>query len=381
MLRSRLSLVALALAVALCYGAPFNDQWAQQAEVTRRTDPTSTFASEPLTLLSPLAVDYDQSDDSQPADSHMQYLRFDTSLFQQLQEHPIGTHIHFNNFLGLGIVVDLRVHQILAANAVIRVVGVDGAESDLQRPIAVHLSGVAHGDVESMVFISLRPAGSTGFIRTAELSFSIEVAPETHQHSVLLPGTGARPSDEFKSDTNISPPEMAAEIETVKNISIKMGATMDWMALYTFLIPTVLMVVLQLWAVLDSSTHPVTTTSGYLSEGILDLAVMARDMKPVWPYPRDLFNERVQIDAGFLGEWQQYRNYSEFYTSNGVSGVADIGFDKTCDTDLELAPDWTSIDAYYSYLGSALRSCTPERPLQVCSEFAAIHLSLCVVLT
>ena len=197
--------MALALAVALCHGAPFNDQWKQQAEVSRRTDPTSTDVSEPiadptsepptcegepcsagLSMLSPLAV----VDDFQP-DSYEQYLRFDTSLFQQLQGHSIGTQIRFNNFLGLGIDVDLSVHQVLAANAEIRVVGVDGVESDLQRPAAVHLSGVAHGDVESMVFISLRPAGSTGFIRTAELSFSIEVAPEPNQHSVLLQGTGA----------------------------------------------------------------------------------------------------------------------------------------------------------------------------------------------
>ena len=172
----------------------------------------------------------------------------------------------------------------------------------------------------------------------------------------------------------------------VKIDSIKMSATVDWDRAdggYTFLIPTVLMVVLQLWAVVGSSTHPVTTNSGYLSEGILDLAVMARNIKPVWPYPRDLFNERVQMDGTFLGQWQQYRNYSEVYLppTGQFSNVADIGFDKTCDVDLQLAPEWTSIDGYYSYLGSALRDCTPERPLQVCSELASIRLSLPVVLT
>ena len=71
------------------------------------------------------------------------------------------------------------------------VVGANGTQSELQRPTAVHLTGVAHGDLESMVFISLRPAGSTGFIRSGELRFSIEAAPEANQHSVLLQGTGA----------------------------------------------------------------------------------------------------------------------------------------------------------------------------------------------
>ena len=140
----------------------------------------------PLILLSPLAVV-----ESQPADPYMQYLSFDANLFEQLQELSTGTQLRFNDFLSLGIVVDLRVHQVLADNAMVLVVGANGTQSELQRPTAVHLTGVAHGDLESMVFISLRPAGSTGFIRSGELRFSIEAAPEANQHSVLLQGAGA----------------------------------------------------------------------------------------------------------------------------------------------------------------------------------------------
>ena len=69
------------------------------------------------------------------------------------------------------------------------------------------------------------------------------------------------------------------------------------------LLPTLVMVVLQLWAILDSSTHPVTTTgSTELSASIFALAQLADQMQPVpplcfpcaltlsrqvWPYPGD----------------------------------------------------------------------------------------------
>ena len=169
-----------------CEGSKFEQCVPHAPILAEQSNFSSGLPPLPLTLVSPLAVV-----ESQPADPYMQYLSLDTNLFEQLQELSTGTQLRFNDFLSLGIIVDLRVHQVLADNAMVLVVGANGTQSELQRPTAVHLTGVAHGDLESMVFISLRSAGSTGFIRTGELRFSIEAAPEANQHSVLLQGTGA----------------------------------------------------------------------------------------------------------------------------------------------------------------------------------------------
>jgi len=142
----------------------------------------------PVASSSPLTTDEPHS-----TDPHMHYLTFDASKFDQLRKLPAGTQLRFNDFLGLGIDLDLRIYQALTSNAAVVTVAADGTQSELQRSTALHLTGVAHGDASSMVLISLSPSGTTGFIRTAGLSLSIEAAPEADRHSVLLRATGAHP--------------------------------------------------------------------------------------------------------------------------------------------------------------------------------------------
>ena len=135
---------------------------------------------------SPLSIDASRS-----VDPHLRYLSFDTSKFELIRQLPAGAQLRFDDFLDLNIDLELCVQQVLTHNAVVVTVAADGTQSEAQRPNVVHLSGVAHHDAASMILISLSPAGSTGFIRTAALSISIEAAPEAGRHSVLLeaPGT------------------------------------------------------------------------------------------------------------------------------------------------------------------------------------------------
>lgn len=142
----------------------------------------------PVASSSPLTTDEPHS-----TDPHMHYLTFDASKFGQLRNLPAGTQLRFDDFLGLGIDLDLRIYQALTSNAAVVTVAADGTQSELQRSTALHLTGVAHGDASSMVLISLSPSGTTGFIRTAGLSLSIEAAPEADRHSVLLRATGTHP--------------------------------------------------------------------------------------------------------------------------------------------------------------------------------------------
>ena len=88
-----------------------------------------------------------------------------------------------------------------------------------------------------------------------------------------------------------------------------MIASLDWEGLFCgFLIPTLFMVALQLWAIFDSSIHPVTTTSEYLSPSIYKLALLADKIKPEWPYAAEIS----------LSEFQDYKTTEA--SSRSISG-------------------------------------------------------------
>ena len=161
------------------------------------------------------------------------------------------------------------------------------------------------------------------------------------------------------------------------------------------LLPTLVMVVLQLWAILDSSTHPVTTTgSTELSASILALAQLAGQMQPEWPYPRDRFSQDLFLQLRSWGETSLYTDYTQAYAGSPDAGgywtgYTDIGYSTSCAVDLEASVAKGTLDAatvteakgpegYYDYF-APIRDCTPVRPLQVmmsrsaCSEPCCAH--------
>lgn len=80
-----------------------------------------------------------------------------------------------------------------------------------------------------------------------------------------------------------------------------MIASIDWEGLFCgFLIPTLFMVVLQLWAIFDSGTHPVTSTSDNLSSSIYQLALLAEKIKPEWPYDAQISTLEFQGQLLFV---------------------------------------------------------------------------------
>ena len=173
----------------------------------------------------------------------------------------------------------------------------------------------------------------------------------------------------------------------------------DWDAAVAFLLPTVMVAILQLWAILDSSTHPVTTTgSTELSASILALAQLAGQMQPEWPYPRDRFSQDLFLQLRSWGETSLYTDYTQVYVSSytaergrfgSFTGDTDIGYSTSCAVDLEASVAKGTLDAatvteakgpegYYDYF-APIRDCTPVRPLQVmmsrsaCSEPCCAH--------
>ena len=76
-------------------------------------------------------------------------------------------------------------------------------------------------------------------------------------------------------------------------------ACLDWEGFYINLSPIVLLVMLQLWAIMDTTTHPITTDSGaQLSGAINALAESAVELAPSWPFPDSLgFSMKTLLQA------------------------------------------------------------------------------------
>ena len=97
-----------------------------------------------------------------------------------------------------------------------------------------------------------------------------------------MAGGGARNHERGKHDGKSS-----SQVETSSGgISHqRCTAHLDWEGLYTDLFPLLLVAALQLWAINDSITHPVTTVSGTgINEAIMTLGQVSTDLTPTWPY-------------------------------------------------------------------------------------------------
>ena len=69
----------------------------------------------------------------------------------------------------------------------------------------------------------------------------------------------------------------------------KLSARYDWSEVCTDGLPILLLAILQLWVLFDSTTHPITTDDGS-STAIAALAQLSLDLTPEWPYPSEAFH-------------------------------------------------------------------------------------------
>ena len=141
------------------------------------------------------------------------------------------------------------------------------------------------------------------------------------------------------------------ETGTRKFQRIRMRGETAWSDVYTFLIPTALMVVLQLWDIFDSPTHPVTTTpDGQLGESIFSLAQLGSTIRPEWPLPEDRFSFPAAENTQRLARYLTYRNFSEVWGDDGQSftGVVDLGVNRFCDVDYSATLP-VHAHSYYDY--------------------------------
>ena len=79
-------------------------------------------------------------------------------------------------------------------------------------------------------------------------------------------------------------------------------ATIDWMICYTCAIPIVVVVVIQVWAIVDSTLHPITTNSGVAQViyAVAKYASASLDIKEAWPYPAQLGSTAIGASADVI---------------------------------------------------------------------------------
>ena len=154
-------------------------------------------------------------------------------------------------------------------------------------------------------------------------------------------------------------------------LAFNVHACLDWEGFYINLSPIVLLVMLQLWAIMDTTTHPITTDSGaQLSGAINALAESAVELAPSWPFPDSGFDSYAQglaMESAFNG-----------LLNCGVGSGGTWGWlcvPQGCKTKLENTVTQSGITngtGYYHQIVLPLRECVPKRPLSAFGE-CSVH--------
>ena len=123
------------------------------------------------------------------------------------------------------------------------------------------------------------------------------------------------------------------------------------------------MVVLQLWAILDSTLHPITTNDSGVALTILGVAQYAGsgslDPKEGWPYGNTA-SGTIIVNLKFLAHAFIYTEFTNYTHPEYRQAIGpDPSSCKVVLSNLNM----TQPSDYHTQIGNLLRSCVPERPV------------------